>query len=165
MKYCMECGTKLIEKECINFGINEGLIPFCPKCNDFRFPVFNSAVSTVIFNKDFSKTILIQQYGKSKNILVGGYVTKGENLEHALIREVKEELSIDVEIVKFNCSQYYERSNTLLSNFITVAKTEDLTNHSQEVDYAGWYDLKTAEKVVFPNSLAEKFLNEALKKI
>lgn len=46
MKYCSECGTKLIEKEC---GI-DGLVPYCPTCKQFRFPMFNSAISTIIFN-------------------------------------------------------------------------------------------------------------------
>lgn len=165
MKYCVECGTKLIMKECVNFGMNEGLIPFCPNCNDFRFPIFNTAVSTVILNKDFSKTLLIKQYGKDWNILVGGYVNKTENLETALLREVKEEIGIDISIVKFNCSEYFERSNTLLCNFITTTENENLNNISQEVDFAEWYDLKTAQEVILHNSLAEKFYLEAIKKI
>lgn len=64
MKYCIECGAKLTEKECINFGLSEGMIPYCPICNEFRFPVYNTAVSMVIFNADYSKSLLIQQYGK-----------------------------------------------------------------------------------------------------
>lgn len=33
MKYCSECGTQLIEKEC---GI-DGLVPYCPTCKQFRY--------------------------------------------------------------------------------------------------------------------------------
>ena len=33
MKYCSECGTKLIEKEC---GI-DGLVPYCPTCKQLVF--------------------------------------------------------------------------------------------------------------------------------
>ena len=91
MNYCFECGSKLVEKECINCGISEGMVPYCPVCGEFRFPFFNSAVSMVIFNKDLTKTLLIRQYGNDKNILVAGYVNKGENLETALVRELKEE--------------------------------------------------------------------------
>ena len=47
MKYCIECGAKLTEKECINFGLSEGMIPYCPICNEFRFPVYNTAVSKI----------------------------------------------------------------------------------------------------------------------
>ena len=75
MKYCSECGTKLIEKEC---GI-DGLVPYCPTCKQFRFPMFNSAISTIIFNPTKDKILLIKQYGKDFNVLVAGYITKGEN--------------------------------------------------------------------------------------
>lgn len=165
MKYCVECGTKLTLKECVNYGLSEGLIPYCPNCCEFRFPIFNTAVSTVIFNKDFSKTILIKQYGKDWNILVGGYVNKTENLETALIREVEEELGLTVDNLSFNCSEYFERSNTLLCNFISVAQNEDLSKISAEVDYAQWYEIETAKDAVLHYSLAEKFMLEAFKKI
>lgn len=164
MKYCVECGTKLTTKECVNFGLSEGLIPYCQNCGEFRFPIFNTAVSTVIFNEDFSKTILIKQYGKDWNILVGGYVNKTENLETALIREVKEELGLAVDNLRFNCSEYFERSNTLLCNFISIAQNEDLSKISTEVDYAQWYDIETAKDAVLRDSLAEKFMLEAFKK-
>ena len=70
-----------------------------------------------------------------------------------------------ISIVKFNCSEYFERSNTLLCNFITTTENENLNNISQEVDFAEWYDLKTAQEVILHNSLAEKFYLEAIKKI
>lgn len=82
MKYCSECGTKLIEKEC---GI-DGLVPYCPTCKQFRFPMFNSAISTIIFNPTKDKILLIKQYGKDFNVLVAGYIIKGENAKETLIR-------------------------------------------------------------------------------
>ena len=52
MEYCYKCGNKLTEKECINCGVNEGKVPYCENCAEFRFPIFNTAVSTVIYNAD-----------------------------------------------------------------------------------------------------------------
>ena len=62
----------------------------------------------VIFNKDYSKTLLIKQYGRDFNILVAGYVEKKETLEEALIREIKEEVGLKVSKIFFNASRYYE---------------------------------------------------------
>ncbi len=164
MSYCTVCGTKLIEKECINYGLSEGMIPFCEKCNDFRFPKFNTAISAVIFSPDKRKILLIQQYEMHKNILVGGYVNKTENLEHAVIREIKEEIGLDVSEIHFNKSEYFAKTDSLLCNFVAVATDENLTI-SQEVDYANWYDIKTAKEVIYKNSLAERFLISAIEKI
>lgn len=164
MNYCVKCGNKLTLKENFNCGISEGMIPFCEECQEFRFPMFNVAVSMVIFNKDFSKILLIKQYGNNFNILVAGYVSKTENLETALKRELKEEVNLNVINYKFNESQYYPKSNSLICNFIIQVDNEDfkLTN---EVDSAKWYNIKDAQNNVLKGGLAEYFLNLAIQKI
>ena len=121
MKYCYECGTKLTEK----FLENEGMIPYCETCQEFRFPIFSTAVSMEIFNPEKDKVLLIQQYGKKRNILVAGYVNKGESAEHAMVREVMEEVGLHVVEYKFNRSEYFEKSNTLMINFACVVDSED----------------------------------------
>ena len=164
MNYCCECGSKLILKECFNCGISEGNIPYCAKCETFRFPVFNTAVSMVIYNKDFSKILLIKQYGRNANILVAGYVTKGENLYETVERELREEVNLVPVSVQYNDSQYYEKSNTLICNFIIQTENEEYRLNN-EVDSAGWFDTEAAQKEVLPNSLASYFLNLSVKKI
>ncbi|MBE6049255.1 MAG: NUDIX domain-containing protein [Clostridium sp.] len=160
MKFCVECGNKLELRKCEG----EGLIPFCNKCNEFRFPIFNTAISTAIYNKSMEKVILIQQYGKDFNILVAGYVNKGESAEEALVREVKEELNLNVINYKFVKSKYYEKSNTLMINFISFVDSEDLSDISSEVDKAQWFTIGEAKNAILKNSLAEEFLLEGINK-
>ena len=164
MKYCYKCGEKLIDKECFNCGISEGNFPYCPKCEEFRFPFFNVAVSMVIFNKDYSKILLIKQYNRDWNILVAGYVNKTENLETTLVRELKEEVGLKAKSFRFNESQYFEKSNTLINNFIVQVEDEKYAL-TAEVDSANWYDIKTARIEVLQNSLAQYFLELAIKKV
>ena len=94
-KYCQECGTALTEK----YLENEGMIPFCPKCNQYRFPMYNVAVSMIVVNKSTDNILLIKQYGRPFFILVAGYVNRTESLEHAAIREIKEETGLSVDFV------------------------------------------------------------------
>ena len=164
MTYCTECGTELVLKECFNCGISEGLVPYCENCNEFRFPQFNCAVSMVIYNKDYSKILLIKQYKRDNNILVAGYVTKSENLEETLKRELKEEVGLNAIEFKYNDSKYYEKSNTLICNFIVQAENEDYTL-TNEVDSARWYTREEAKNVILKGGLAEHFLNLSLDKI
>lgn len=164
MNYCYKCGTKLTQKECFNCGISDGVFPYCENCGEFRFPFFNVAVSSVIFNKDYSKILLIQQYGKPFNILVAGYVNKTETLEQALIREIQEEVNLKVKDFKFNESSYFEKSNSLICNFIVCTENENF-ELTPEVDLANWFTVKNALKEVKENSLAKYFLNKAVKKL
>ena len=122
--YCNTCGTKLIMKR---DGI-DGFVPFCMNCQTFKYPTFSDAISSVIFSPDKKEILLIQQYGRKDNVLVAGYVTKGENLETTLKREIEEEVHLEIERFMYNDNQYYERTNTLITNFMAVAK-DNLKHH------------------------------------
>lgn len=154
----------MVLKENFNCGISEGMVPYCNNCKEFRFPFFNAAVSCVIYNKDFSKTLLVQQYDNGLNILVAGYVAKTETLEQTLEREIKEETGLNVLNFVYNESKYFERSNTLICNFIVNVKNENL-NCNAEIDCANWYKINEAKDVILKNSLAEYFFILSLEKI
>ena len=113
MNYCMECGTKLE----LRHLENEGEIPFCSQCNQFRFPIFNTAVSMICIDVKNQKILLIKQYGRPDYILVAGYISRGEDAEAAVKREVFEETGMTVDRLQFNKTSFFEPSNTLMVNF------------------------------------------------
>lgn len=153
MHYCMQCGGKLELRK----HESEGIIPWCESCGDWRFPVFNTAVSMIITNRTADRVLLIQQYGKPTYIFVAGYVNKGEDAETAAIREVREELGMTVTSLQFNHSRYFPPSNTLMLNF-TVTVAEEDAHPNEEIDAWRWFSLEEAEKNIRPNSLAAAFL-------
>jgi len=153
LKHCMECGAKLRKK----YLDGEGMVPYCDHCGQYRFPVFNTAVSMIVTNEDQSKIILIRQYGRPHYILVAGYVNKGEDAEDAAVREVKEEMGLDVIKARFNHSHYYAPSNTLMLNFtVTVSGTEPVPN--REIDSWCWFGREEALRQIKKGSLAGAFL-------
>lgn len=156
MDYCMQCGTKLIKR----YLEGEGIVPYCPSCRDYRFPVFSTAVSMIVRNAE-GKIILIRQYGRDRFILVAGYVNKGENAEHAVRREVAEELGMTVTDLCFNRSRYFEPSNTLMLNF-SVTVGEERPHPNREIDSYGIFTDEEAKKQIAHGSLAEQFLLLAL---
>ena len=155
MSYCSTCGHELIAKECEH----EGMIPYCESCKEFRFPMFNTAVSMIVVNPDKNKVLMIQQYGRPNNILVAGYVNKGEALEEAVIRELKEEIGLNVRSLCYLKSEYFENSNSLICNFAVMTDSESLQDVSEwEVDMAQWFSFEEAKEAVKPCSLAQRFL-------
>lgn len=160
MKYCYECGTKLYLKPVEG----EGDIPYCPACGQHRFPIFNTAVSTEVLNPDRDKILLIQQYGHERNILVAGYVNRGESAEQALVREVKEELGLGVTEYHYVKSEFFPPSNTLMINYSCVVDSEDLDKIDRsEVDQAEWFTIEEAKHNILKESVAESFLLEYLR--
>ena len=152
MSYCPDCGNKLVLKELKN----EGMVPYCTKCNEYKFSKFNAAVSMIVRYKD--KIILIKQYGKDDYILVAGYINITESAEEAVYRELKEELNLIPTSIKINRTKYYEKSNTLLINFTVFV--DDISNLSitDEVDSYDIFSIEDSKKNIKENSLAKYFL-------
>ncbi|WP_431090700.1 NAD(+) diphosphatase [Paenibacillus sp. 8b26] len=161
MKYCYECGTKLMVKECEG----EGPIPYCNTCQVFRFPIFSTAISTAVINRQRDKVLLIQQYNIKDFILLAGYVNKGESAEQTLVREVMEEVGLHVDEYKYMRSGYFDRTHTLMLNFVSIVNDDKLDVLSAEVDQARWFTLDEAKQVILKNSLAETFLLNIIQKI
>lgn len=157
-KYCMDCGNPLVLKECNG----EGMVPYCQNCKQFRFPMYNVAVSMIVVNEETDKILLIQQYGRAKNILVAGYVNRGEQEEQAVIREVYEETGMHVSHIKFNRTSFYELSNTLMCNFTAFVENDKDLNPNHEIDSCAWFTKEEARQNILPNSLASYFLNAYL---
>ena len=157
-KHCFECGTALIGKELEN----EGLVPYCPMCEQFRFPMYNVAVSMIVINEQTGKILLIKQYGRPHFVLVAGYVNRGEQVEHAVGREIKEETGMTVSRIKFNRTSFFEPSNTLMCNFTAIVKDDSELLSNAEIDSYQGFSPEEARKNIRPNSLAEKFLNAYL---
>ncbi|MBQ7521281.1 MAG: NUDIX domain-containing protein [Clostridia bacterium] len=158
-KYCYVCGEKLTEKQCKD----EGVVKYCGHCEEFRFPLYSSAVSMVIFNPKKDKILLIQQYGMKSNILVAGYINKGETPQQALQREIKEEVGLNAVEWNYNDSMYFDKTETLMHNFVVVVDSENLKIKENEVDTAQWFTVKEAVEYIRPNSMAKKFLLKSLK--
>ena len=157
-KHCFECGTPLIEKPLED----EGIVPYCPQCEEFRFPMYNVAVSMIVINEQTGEILLIKQYGRPFFILVAGYVNRGEPLEHAVGREIKEETGMTVSRVRFNRTSFFEPSNTLMCNFTAFVKDASELSPNREIDSYQWFSPNEARQNIRPNSLAERFLNAYL---
>ena len=142
-KYCQECGTALTEKYLENEGINV-------------------AVSMIVVNKSTDNILLIKQYGRPFFILVAGYVNRAESLEHAVIREIKEETGMTVSSIKFNRTRFFEPSNTLMCNFTAFVEDDSELSVNNEVDSYCWFSKDEARENIKPESLAAYFLDSYL---
>ena len=158
MSYCPVCGTQLTDRELEH----EGIVPFCPRCGEYRFPMFNIAVSMIVVNESNRKTLLIKQYGKDFYRLVAGYVNRTETLEHAAVRELKEETGMTAVRISFNRTRFFEPSNTLMCNFTVYVKDDSELSPNYEIDSCAWFSFDDARKNINPEILAGRFLNAYL---
>ena len=116
-------------------------------------------------NEAHDQILLIEQYGKPGYVLVAGYVNHTETLEHAAVRELKEETGMTADGILFNRTQFFEPSNTLMCNFTVYVKDDRELRPNYEIDSCAWFTFDEARKNIRPDILAGQFLNAWLDEI
>ena len=156
--YCPHCGSKLIKKE---IG-DEGLIPFCEACSVPMWDMFTTCIITAVVNEYKEVALLKQSYLTSvKYVCVAGHMKIGESAEETVIREVKEELGLDVEKLTFIKTYPYEQKEMLMLGFKAEVKKADFV-FSQEVDSAKWFSFDEALDNIREGSIAWQLVKEAI---
>lgn len=155
LNYCPVCGAPLT----LRSHPTEPPTPWCDHCKEYRFPVYSTAVSVILLDKAGQNMLLIRQYGEPGPVLVAGYVDKGERAEDAVLREIREELGMQAEVLEFLGSHWYAPSETLMLNFL--ARTENAeARPNAEVDAWEWVPVSEAMSRVAPGGLAETLLGD-----
>lgn len=148
--YCPHCGTKLIGKE---IG-DEGVIPFCDRCNVPLWDMFTTSIIAAVVNEYGEVALLRQGYVSQTNyVCVAGIMKLGESAEETVIREIKEEINQDVESLEFIRSYPYEKKEMLMLGYKATVKKKDF-KLSGEVDSAVWVKFQKALSLLREESIA-----------
>lgn len=147
-KYCPQCGKKLTT---IHAG-DDGMVPYCDSCKKRWFDTFSTCVIVLTYN-EFDEMVLAHQgYMSDKYaVITSGYIKPGETAEETAIREVKEELGLDLETLTCEGSNWFADNDMLMLEFMGFTHKRDL-KLSEEVDSAEWVPILEAESQIFPDS-------------
>ena len=155
--FCIDCGEKLS----LRFLEEEGLVPFCPKCDQYKFPPFAVAVSMTVVNRAENKILLAKHIGDDDFKLFAGYIKKGESAEKAIPRELREETALSAVKWRYVASRYHGARNVLMLNFIVTAGDGEPVLGA-EIEEARWCSFDEAKEIIRKQSTAEYFLNLAI---
>ena len=98
-KFCPHCGTELLEK---NF--EERLRKYCPDTEACGYVYWNNPVPVVGAIVEHDGDIILARnasWPPEWYALITGFLEKGESAEQGILREIKEELNLEAEIVEF----------------------------------------------------------------
>lgn len=149
-EYCPYCGSYLVKKE---IG-DEGLIPFCEKCEIPLWDMFTTSIIAAVVNDQHEIALLRQNYVSTTNyVCVAGVMKPGESAEDTVVREIGEELGLRVKELKYIKSYPYEKKEMLMLGYKAVVEKDDF-RLSEEVDSAEWVRFNDALDLLREGSIA-----------
>ena len=132
-KFCGKCGARTHHKP------DERAI-LCPDCNAVVYPKISPAIIVAIICNDKILLARNSNFPGKWYSLIAGYVDAGETIEETVIREVKEEVGLDVCNVRYYKSQPWPLSGSIMIGFIAEAdKAQSITIDNKEIVEAAWF--------------------------
>ena len=133
--FCSICGNQN------SFNKKEGA--FECSCNAApKYPTISPCIITLIYDED---NILL---GRSKFFppnmysTLAGFIEAGENAEEALIREVKEEVNVEIANIKYFSSQSWPFPAQLMLGYFCQYKKGEIILNDDELEDARWFNIK-----------------------
>ncbi len=154
-RFCGRCGTPLKTK-------SPERAKECPQCGLLHFPRLAPAI-IVLVERD--KELLL---ARSRHFMPGmysvlaGFVEPGESLEEAVVREVKEEVGIEVKDIKYFGSQPWPFPHSLMIGFTATYAGGEITIDTTEIEDAGWFSIDNLPRIPGKISIARKLIDRFL---
>lgn len=137
IKYCPQCGSVLIDKQ-----TDDRSRKHCPDDKTCGYVHWNNPVPVVGAIVEHNGEIILARnamWPPEWYAIITGFLEKGESAEEGILREVKEELNLDAEIVEFVSIYDFFQMNQLIIVYHVKAVGE-IQLSEELVDYRRYKD-------------------------
>ena len=124
------------------------MVPYCEPCTKMWFDMFSSCIIALVANEYHEIALLLQPSLSDRGVFVSGYITPGESAEDAAVREIKEELGLDVEKLESTGTFWFKKRGQLMHGFIANVRKQELIC-SSEIESASWVPAEKAPEIMF----------------
>jgi len=158
-RFCGSCGA-------MNTDSPDELARLCPACGRLEYPRIAPAVITLITN-DEDKVLLAHNSKFTSGVysLIAGFVEAGENLEAAVIREIREEVNIEVRDILYKVSQPWPFPNSLMAGFSARYASGTIRPDGIEINDAQWFSRDNLPPLPGPGSVSRYLIEQWRNKI
>jgi NAD+ diphosphatase len=153
-RFCGQCGTPTLMKT----GENAKQ---CPNCGLLAYPRISPAVMVLV--RDGNKLLLARSPHFKPGVFsaLAGFVEPGETLEECAIREVREEVGIEIARLRYFDSQPWPFPNSLMIAFFADYAGGTIKPDPSEIEAADWFALDALPLLPEPISISRQLIDAA----
>ncbi|RXA19917.1 NAD(+) diphosphatase [Methanosarcina sp. MSH10X1] len=155
-QFCSRCGTKTLQKP----G-ERG--KECPDCGELFYPRISPAVIVLIRKEHEILLARSPSFPQCLYGLIAGFVEPGESAEAAVVREIREEVGIEVKNINYFGTQAWPFPNSLMIGFTAEYSSGDIQPDGLEIDDAKWFPAGDLPVLPGKISIARKLIDHFLK--
>jgi NAD+ diphosphatase len=129
--FCANCGAWTTPTD-------SGYRRLCPQCGAEHFPRTDPVVIMLPLLGDSCLIGRNKRFPEGLYSAFAGFIEPGETMEEAVMRELKEEVSLEVTSVRYHASQPWPFPSSLMLGCYAQAVSRDFRIDEQEIEAAVW---------------------------
>jgi len=129
----------------------------CPSCGYSSYPPVSPAVIVLVHDGD--RALLTSKPGWGKRYsLVAGFVEPGETLEECVVREVREEVGVEVSELSYVGSQPWPFPNQIMIGFLARYAGGEIAIDTAELADARWFERTALPELPPPYTISRQII-------
>ncbi len=154
-QFCGHCGTPTVQK------VGEFAMQ-CPACGLLAYPRLSPAIMVLI--RDGQRLLLARSPHFKPGVFsaLAGFVEPGESLEACAVREVREEVGVEITHLRYFRSQPWPFPDSLMVAFFADYAGGTLSPDPNEIEAADWFELDQLPLLPDPISISRQLIDAAL---
>ncbi|HEX7271971.1 MAG TPA: NAD(+) diphosphatase [Casimicrobiaceae bacterium] len=157
-QFCGRCGAPTRDRA--NERAKE-----CPACGHVVFPRVSPAMMVLVTRGRELLLARANRFPQAMYSALAGFVEPGESIEDCIHREVREEVNIEVDGLRYFASQSWAFPHSLMIAYTAEYAGGEMRPSDEEIADAQWFALDALPQLPSPVSIARRLIDATVAKL